>query len=128
MIDRIQFTTGAAAGADGSATATGHSTHVAGKVLAAYVDYVDSPPAGTTDFTLSDEGDPASESIVSLVNGATDQKLYPRRVTEKNDGTDILYVAGEEVYEPYVVYGRLEATIAQANAGDSVTVTVWVES
>jgi hypothetical protein len=128
MIDRVQFTTGAAAGSAGSATATGYSAPVAGKVLAVHVDYVDSPPAGTTDFTLSDEDDPASEAIISLSNTATDIKIYPRRVTEKNDGTDILYTTGEEVYEPYVVHGRLEATIAQANAGDSVTVTVWVES
>ena len=127
MIDRIQFTTGAAVGSNGSATATSHSPHVAGKVLAVHVDYVDSPPGATTDFTLSDEGDPASEAIVSLTDQATDIKVYPRRVTEKPDGTDILYVAGEEVYEPFVVHGRLEATIAQANAGDSVTVTVWLE-
>lgn len=126
MIDRIQFSTGAAVGANGSATATGYSSHVAGEVLAVYAAYVDSPPGATTDFTLSDEGDPASESIVSLADTATDQKLYPRRVTEKNDGTDVLYTSGEEVHEPYAVHGRLEATIAQANAGDSVTVTVWV--
>lgn len=128
MIDRIQFSTGAAVGGAGVATATGYSPHVKGKVLAVHVDYVDSPPAGTTDFTLSDEGDPISEAIASLADQATDIKIYPRRITEKNDGTDILYVAGEEVHEPYVVHGRLEATIAQANAGDSVTVTVWMES
>jgi len=127
MIDRIQFSTGAAVGVDGSATATGYSSSVQGKVLAVHAAYVDSPPAATTDFTLSDEGDPASESIITLTNTATDVKIYPRRVTEQNDGTDILYVAGEEVFEPYVVHGRLEATIAQANAGDSVTVTVWIE-
>lgn len=127
MIDRAQFTTGVAVGSAGSATATGYSPNVTGKVLAVYVDYVDSPPAATTDFTLSDEADPASEAIVSLTDQATDVKIYPRRITEKNDGTDILYVAGEEVFEPYVVHGRLEATIAQANAGDSATVTVWIE-
>ena len=127
MIDRIQFSTGAAVGNSGSATATGYSYHVVGKVLAVYIDYVDSPPSATTDFTLSDESDPASESIITLTDTATDQKIYPRRVTEKNEGTDILYVTGEEVHEPYVVHGRLEATIAQANAADSVTVTVWIE-
>jgi hypothetical protein len=127
MIDCIQFTTGAAAGSDGAATATGHSSHVAGMVLAAHMDYVDSPPAATTDFTLSDEGDPASEAIISLTDQATDIKVYPRRITEKNDGTDILYESGEEVHEPFIVHGRLEATIAQANAGDSVTVTVWIQ-
>lgn len=127
MIDRVQFSTGVAAGSDGSATATGQSGHVQGKVLAVHVAYLDSPPAGTTDFTLSDEGDPASESIISITNAATDIKIYPRRVTEKNDGTDILYTTGEEVFEPYVVHGRLEATIAGANSGDSCTVTAWIE-
>ena len=125
MIDRVQFTTGAAAGDDGSATSTGYSSPIAGEILAVHVAYLDSPPAGTTDFTLSDEDDPASESIISLTDTATDIKIYPRRVTEKNDGTDILYTTGEEVFEPYVVHGRLEATIAQANASDYCTVTVW---
>ena len=128
MIDRVQWSTGAAVGSAGSATATGYSAPVRGQVLAVHVDYQDSPPAGTTDFTLSDEDDPASESIISLANAATDVKIYPRRVTEKNDGTDILYTAGEEVFEPYVVHGRLEATIAQANAGDYCVVTVWIQT
>jgi hypothetical protein len=128
MIDRVTLTTGAAAGGAGLATATGYSPHVTGKVLAVYVAYLGSPPAATTDFLLSDADDPASESIISLPNAATDIKIYPRRVTEKNDGTDILYVAGEEVYEPYVVHGRLEATIAQANDADYCDVTVWLES
>ena len=128
MIDRIQFSTGAAAGSAGSATATGYSSPVFGEVLAVHVAYLDSPPAGTTDFTLSDESDPASEAIVSLANAATDIKIYPERVVEKNDGTDWLYAAGEEVSRPYVVHGRLEATIAQANAADSCTVTVWLRT
>ena len=128
MIDLIKFTTGVAAGAAGSATATGNSgTRIAGKILAVAVEYLDSPPAGTTDFTLWDESDPLTENIVSLTDAATDIKIYPRRVTEKNDGTDILYAVGEEVYEPYVVYGRLSAKIDQANSGDSCTVTVWIE-
>ncbi len=127
MIDRAKWSTGVAAGGAGTATATGYSPPIQGKVQAVHVAYVDSPPSGTTDFTLSDEGDPISESIISLTNQATNIKIYPRRVTEKNDGTDILYETGEEVHEPYVVHGRLEATIAQANVGDSVTVTVWYE-
>jgi hypothetical protein len=128
MIDRVQFSTGAATGGAGAATATGHSVHVSGEVLAVYVVYQDSPPAATTDFTLSDEADPASEAIISLTNAATDIKIYPRRITEKNDGTDVLYAAGEEVHEPYPVCGRLEATIAGANAADYVDVTVWLRS
>jgi hypothetical protein len=128
MIDRVQLSTGAAAGSAGSATATGYSAPVFGKVLAVHVDYQDSPPAATCDFTLSDEDDPASEAIVSLVDQATDIKVYPRRLVETSDGTDVTYDGTRKVYEPYIVHGRLEATIAQANANDSCIVTVWLEA
>ena len=127
MIESIKLTTVAAVGANGSATATGYSIHVAGKIHAVHVAYLDSPPAGTTDFTLSDEGDPASESIITLTDAATDIKIYPRRLTETNDGTDITYDNTRKVYDYYIVEGRLEATIAQANAGDYCNVTVWIE-
>jgi len=127
MIDRIQFGTGAATGSAGAATATGYSdTPVRGRVLAVWVAYTDSPPA-TTDLTLSDEDDPGGESIVSLSDANTDIKLYPRRVIETNDGTDITYDGTRKVYEPYVVHGRLKATLAQADAGDSATITLWLE-
>ena len=128
MIDRVQWSTGACVGGAGVSTATGYSTPVRGEVLAVHVDYVGSPPGATTDFTLSDEEDPISESIISLTDQATDIKIYPERIVEKNDGTDWLYAAGEEVTRPYVVHGRLEAIIAQANANDYCVVTVWMRS
>ena len=127
MIDRVQWSTGAAVGSAGAATATGYSVPVQGLVVAVHVAYVDSPPAATTDFTLSDEDDPSSESIVSISNAATDTKLYPRRAAEDNTGSALQYDSTDVVFSPYVVHGRLEATIAQANAGDSVTVTAWIE-
>lgn len=126
MIDRIQFSTGAAAGSAGAATSTGYSPPVSGQILAVHVDYQDSPPA-TTDITLTDEEDPAAESIVSLADQATDIKVYPRRLVETNDGTDITYDGTNEVYEPYVVHGRLKATIAQANANDYAIITAWLK-
>ncbi len=121
MISRVDFDTGAAVGSAGSATSTGYSDHVHGEVMAVYVDYQGSPPAGTTDFTLSDESDPASDLIVNLVDAATDIKLYPRHLAEKNDGTD-----GTDAFVPFVVHGRLEATIAGANAADYCDVVVWI--
>ena len=125
MIDRVQWNTGVAAGSAGSATATGYSPHIAGEVLAVHVAYEDTPPA-TTDITVSDEGDPSSEAIVSLANANTDIKLYPERVRETNDGTDQTYDGTRKVYGPHVVHGRLEAVIAGADAGDSATITAWV--
>lgn len=127
MIDRLVFTTGLAVGADGSASATGYSPAIGGRILAVHVSYEDSPPAATADFTLADEDDPAAESIVTLANAATDIRLYPRRVVEANDGTDLTYDGTHKVYEPYAVHGRLKATLAQANAGDCCIVTVWYE-
>jgi hypothetical protein len=125
MIDLVQWSTGDAAGGAGVATATGYSPPIAGEVLAVYLDYVGSPPAGT-DFVLSDENDPASESIVSLTDANSDVKIYPRRKMQDSGNTDVTFDGSNEIYEPYVVHGRLEATIAQANNGDSVTVTAWV--
>lgn len=124
-IHRIDFSTGAAAGADGSATSTGYSHPIFGEVLKVYVGFQGSPPAGTTDFTLSDEGDPASETIVTITDSATDAAFCPRRLLETNDGTDLTYDGTRKVYGPYVVAGRLEATIAGANAADYCDVTVW---
>ena len=120
MIDRVQWSTGAAAGSAGSATATGYSAPVNGEVLAVHVDYLDSPPA-TTDVTVSDEDDPSSEAIVNLANANTDVRLHPRRLVEGPDGTD-----ATDAFDRFPVHGRLEAVIAGANAGDSVTVTAWI--
>jgi len=121
MIDRVQFSTGPAVGANGSATATAYSPHVSGQVLAAKVEYVDTPPAGTTLFDLYDENLP-DESIVDLGPAATDLVIYPRRLAQDSADNDLT-----GWYTPYVVHGRLVATIAEANANDSVTVTVWVQ-
>jgi hypothetical protein len=100
---------------------------VQGKVLAVAVEYADSPPA-TTDFTLEDESDPEGEDILSLANANSDAKHYPRRAVQDNAGNDVTFDGTNEIYEPYAVHGRLKATIAGANAGDYVTVTVWLET
>jgi len=65
---------------------------------------------------------------VSIANAATDVKIYPRRPVEDTGGTDVTYDGTNEIYEPFVVHGRLEAIIAGANSGDSVSVTVWIDS
>lgn len=125
MIDVAQWIVGPCVGDDDAATATIYSCHVSGFVHKVHVDYTSA--AANPDFTLSDAGDPASELIINLANQKTDITIYPRRITGKNDGTDILYVAGEEVHERFIVHGRLEGIFAQADADDQVVVTVWLE-
>lgn len=126
MIRRVELSTGAAAGTAGSATATGYSRVVKGEVLSVAVTYQDSPPAATTDFTLQDESDPQSENIVNLANAATDLRLYPRRPVEDNTNSGLTFDGSNIQDAPYLVHGRLAATIAGANAGDSVDVVVWL--
>ena len=126
MIDRVQFSTGAAVGDDGAATATGYSPHVAGKVLAVAFTRVHAPP-NTTDIVVTDEGDPIEESVIAGANLSADLKVYPRRSVQTNDWIDVTYDGTRKVYDLIPVYGRLKATISQANAGDSITVTVWLE-
>ena len=127
MIDRIVISSSACAGADGSAAATAYSPHVSGKVLAVAVVYTGDDP-GSTDVTLSDEADPLAENILTIANAATDLKVYPRRLLETNDGTDLTYDGTRKVYGKYVVHGRLKLTVAQANTDDVITATVWIES
>lgn len=125
MIDRVQWIVGPAVGDDDAATVTTYSPHVSGFVHKVHVDYTS--VAANPDFTLSDEGDPASELIVNLLNQKTDITVYPRRLTETNDGTDIVYAGTDKVYERYIVHGRLEAIFAQADADEQVVCTVWIE-
>ena len=125
MIERLQFDVGPCVGVDDAATVTTYSVHVSGLVHKVHVNYTS--VAANPDFTLSDAGDPASELIVNLANQKTDITVYPRRITQKNDGTDILYVAGEEVHERFIVHGRLEGIFAQADADEQVVCTVWIE-
>jgi len=124
MLDRIQIKA-TASGTAGAASATAYSPNVIkGEILKVHVNYTGD--TNTMDVALSDEADPASEEIINLDDQDTDITLYPRRVLETNDGTDLEYASGYSVYAPYVVYGRLELTVAQADDGDIVEVTVWL--
>jgi hypothetical protein len=126
MIDRVQFSTGAAAGGAGNATVTGYSQPISGRVLAVSVMYVDEPPV-TTDLLVYDENDPTADPIVQLFNTNTDRKIYPRRAINAFDGADILYTDAFPVYDHFVVHGRLSAVMVGADPGDSVELTVWLE-
>lgn len=125
MIDRVQFVVGPCVGADDAATATGYSCHVSGFIHKVHVDYTSA--AANPDLTMWDAQDPGTELILNLLNQKTDLTIYPRRVTQENDGTDIIYAVGLGVYDRFIVHGRLAATFAQADADDQVILTVWIQ-
>ena len=124
MIDRLQLSVTAAGTPAGSASGSAYSPPVAGEILKVHIDYTGD--TNTMDLTLEDVQDLASEKIVNLANQDTDIALYPRRLLETNDGTDLTYDGTRKVYAPYVVHGRLKLSVAQADAGDIVTATVWM--
>src|SRR5262245_22004585 len=126
MIDVIKFSTGAAVGTAGAATASGRSQHVSGRILAIAVAYVDEPP-GTTDLLVTDENDPAADPILQFFNSNTDGKYYPRRPICAFDGADILYAEAFPVYDYFVVHGRFCAVLVGADPGNSVDLVVWLE-
>src|SRR5262245_36185413 len=114
MIDVIKFSTGPAVGVAGAATASGHSQHVSGRILAINVTYVGEPP-GTIDLLVTDENDPVAGgplgAILQFFNTNSDRKYYPRRAICAFDGADILYMETFPVYDYFVVHGRLCAVI-----------------
>jgi hypothetical protein len=126
MIDLVKFSTDPASGGEGTASATGYSPPVYGKVLSINVQYNDSPPV-TSDVMLYDEGDPAQEPLLSKVNNNADFRYYPRRPVQNNAAVDLTYDGTRKVSDYYVVHGKLKGSLAQANDGDSITFMVWME-
>jgi hypothetical protein len=120
----LHLTTPASTGGAGTSAANVDSTHIIrGWVMAVYLKYNDSPPAGTTDVVLKTKGTgsdaPPSYTILSVANGATDGWYYPRAQTHTSAG-----VAVADTYDWPVVFDVLNLAVAQANDGDSVD--AWI--
>ena len=110
-------------GSAGSASGSGILTLALCELLAVHLDYHASAPA-TTDVTLSSPGQPASQTILTRSNSATDGWFYPRRQKDDNAAAAI---TGD--YDKFVVHGNLLLEIAQADAlTDCVTATVYVRT
>ena len=113
------FSTGAATGGAGVATANvTPAITIKGLVKAIYVKYLGSPPA-TTDITVATSGvvHPAV-TLLSLVNKNTDGWFYPRVVSQSILGVDVTYDGTRPIYEPAPIYDTVKFTIAQANDAD----------
>lgn len=122
------FNSGTAAGSAGSATANQTTTApLCGEVVAVYVRYNDSPPAGTTDVTVATAGNAAPPlTLLTLTDGATDGYRYPRAQVQDLTGAGVTYDGTNEVYEPVPIADNVKVTIAGANAGDSVDVWLYL--
>ncbi len=115
---------GVAVGGDGVATANEDSTIVLqGELLAIYLTYNDSPPSGTTDVIISTQGTapaPASITLLTITNAATNAAFYPRTPAQDATGSDVIYSAGNEIHVPFPIFDLVNVKIQGANADDSV--------
>ena len=113
--------TGATGGA-GVATATANTAQpISGEIVAVYLEYLGSPPAGTTDVTIQEEGAAPKLPVLTITNAATDAWFHPMWQADNEAGAAITNQG-----KPIKVSDYLSVTIAQANDDDGVNATiVW---
>lgn len=101
----------------GTSTATATSGIINGRIIAIHIAYIDTPP-NTTDVTIAGVSSP-SLPVLTVSNGATDGWRYPK--------ASIVDTAGGAIsggYSDIYINDKVSVTIAQANDGDGVTVTI----
>ena len=117
---------GAATGGAGVATANADTNHiVSGFLYAIYVKYNHSPPAGTTDVSITTKGtSPAApaQTLLAVANGAADGYYYPR-VVENLAGTGAALLT----YTRLAVHDIVNVKILQADDLDNIDVWLWLE-
>ena len=117
------FETAVAAG--GAGVATGQiitKISAIGLLLALYIEFVDTPPAGT-DILIQTEGlDPVApaQTLLSLTDVNTDGWYYPRLNPHNNAG-----VEQTSVWDYFPIRDQIKAVISQANDGDQLR--IWLQ-
>lgn len=118
------YSTGPAVGGAGVATANYDiPAAIMGRFIGAYIKYLDSPPAGTTDVTIATKGSlgPAMD-LLKVSNSATNGIHLVKKQVEDTAGA---LIAG--AYTAIPVHDFINLKIEQANANDSAEITLYFE-
>ena len=107
---------------DASGNASAYSIAIRGQILAIGVNY----PTNTCTVDVDSNGEAADQKILDLAAANTDRIIYPRTSSQDITGADVTFDGTNEIYEPFVVYGRLKLSIASGTAGESVSINVIV--
>lgn len=109
-------------GGAGASTATAYTSQIVnGRIVAVYLEYLDSPPAGTTDVTITEQHNSPALPVLAVANAATDGWFHPMWQADNEAGAAITNQG-----KPIEVCDYLKVVIAQANDGDGVNATiVW---
>jgi hypothetical protein len=118
------FNTGAAVGADGSATINVDTPHVIqGIIRGVAVKYAGDKPA-TADVTIKGKGTTCpSKPIITITDGNTDGWFFPKEII---DGTDGAAIAAN--YTDIAICDYVNIAVAQTNTGDSVEAWLLLEN
>jgi hypothetical protein len=120
----IECTPAVGATGTGDATVTVISDNkITGTVRDVYLEYLDSPPAGTTDVTIVEAYNDPAQDILAIANAATDGWSAPMKQAVLNTSGAAITNQGS----PVIVDDYISVTIAQANDADGVKVTLLVE-
>ena len=91
------------------------------ELVAIYLDYLGSAPA-TTDVTVTSPGNPASLTILTRSNSATDGWFYPK--VQDHDNVAAAVVGS---YSEPVIHGNIQIDLAQCDAlTDALVATLWI--
>ena len=127
--------------AAGETTGTSFSKNIGGRILSVKTVYSNTTPASTSDRDINlFEMNPAAPTTIAkavqeILNIGTlgaapeddNDVYYPRVPSQDNAGTDVTYDGTNEIYEPYIVYGRLMLSVTAAAVGDITTTYIVVE-
>lgn len=127
--------------AEGETAGNTFSKVIRGKILSIKVLFTNSTPGSTSDrdvniFEMNPfDSDDVADALQEVLNIGTvgaapaddNAVYYPRTPSQDNTGTDVTFDATNEIYEPFVIFGRLMLAVTAAAAGDITTVYVMVE-
>lgn len=137
-ITQHKLTCTVAAGATSASAYT--PTVVRGRILSAKVIFTNSTPLSSSDRDVDlYEMNPASTDVAKALQhildigglGATPEDdngtYYPRTPAQDYTGTDVTYDGTNEIYEPFLVFGKVHLNVTNAAEGDITTVYLEVE-
>jgi len=125
MIQKETITVSGATGGAGVATATVTAPcAIQGVVLAVYIEYTDTPPAGTV-VTIAGASSPAMPILE--VTGNTSGWFYPLHPACSSADGSTMSTAETLVGLVIGVFDKIKVTIASANNDDGCVVSIYYE-
>ena len=100
---------------------------IRGRVKKIYVEYEASSNAAT-DVTIDHLHDAVTENLLTLTDTNTSGVFYPKTPSQDVTGTDVTFDATNEIYESFLVDGKIKLTMGSNTALKSIVVKVYVET